>query len=110
MTLSFAQLKEVAKEKGYVLTRVDRGSQYSDRHEVWLTGNHDGPYVEDGAPNNFLFKIGIGPTLDIALERAQKDLEERPSYPSSLLPTPELAYPEAVRGGNRGGSGSIVPL
>ena len=99
----FNQMEEEAKGKGYLLTKVDRGPRHrpmpkiSDRHEIWLEGNREGPYTERDLPGNFLYRIGIGPTLEIALEEAQRDLEQRPSHASAFVRISNLEFEEDVR-------------
>ncbi len=56
---TFEQLKERAEEKGYLLEKLDRGSRHrairnvSGRHEIWLTGNYEEPYIAGDPSYNF---------------------------------------------------------
>ncbi len=85
--MTFEEMAAKAEKKGYYLEKLDRGSRHigvpgvHDRFEVWIHGNHVGPYKPtDKQKSQSLCKIGIGLTFDEAVDDAQPALEGLESH------------------------------
>ena len=83
--MTFDELKKAAEAKGYCVEKLDRGSHHvpspgvHDRYEIWLSGKYQGPCIKKST-RDFSAKVGIGPTLEEAIEEARKSIEQRASH------------------------------